>query len=72
LPDLLRSAWSRRVRLRAVTLRAGRVYRPSPQMELFGAGQAGGMPLQATIDRLRRIFGPSAVIRGYALRHEVI
>jgi DNA polymerase-4 len=73
LPDLLRSAWGRRVRLRAVTLRAGRVYRPSSQMELFSeGGQAGGMPLQATIDRLRRIFGPSAVIRGYALRHEVI
>jgi DNA polymerase-4 len=72
LPDLLRSAWSRRVRLRAVTLRAGRVYRPSPQMELFGDGHAGGMPLQVTIDRLRRVFGPSAVIRGYAIRHEVI
>jgi nucleotidyltransferase/DNA polymerase involved in DNA repair len=72
LPDLLRSAWGRRVRLRAVTLRAGRVYRPSPQMELFGDGHAGGMPLQVTIDRLRRIFGPSAVIRGYALRREVI
>jgi hypothetical protein len=69
LPDLLRSAWSRRVRLRAVTLRAGRVYRPSPQLELFSeGGQAKGLPLQVTIDRLRRVFGPSAVIRGYALR----
>jgi DNA polymerase-4 len=69
LPDLLRSAWSRRVRLRAVTLRAGRVYRPSPQLALFSEeGQAKGLPLQVTIDRLRRIFGPSAVIRGYALR----
>lgn len=69
LPDLLRSAWGRRVRLRAVTLRAGRVYRPSPQMELFSeGGQAKGLPLQVTIDRLRRIFGPSAVIRGYATR----
>lgn len=68
-PDLLRSAWGRRVRLRAVTLRAGRVYRPSPQMELFSeGGQAKGLPLQVTIDRLRRIFGPSAVIRGYATR----
>ena len=73
LPDLLRSAWSRRVRLRAVTLRTGRVYRPSPQMELFSeGGHAGGMPLQVTIDRLRRVFGPSVVIRGYALRQEVI
>ena len=69
LPELLRSAWSRRVRLRALTLRAGRVYRPSPQMALFSeGGQANGMPLQMTIDRLRRAFGPSAVIRGYALR----
>jgi len=57
------------VRLRALTLRAGRVYRPSPQMALFSeGGQANGMPLQMTIDRLRRAFGPSAVIRGYALR----
>ena len=69
LPDLLRSAWSRRVRLRAITLRAGRVYRPSPQMELFSEdGHGGAVPLQATIDKLRLAFGPSAVIRGYALR----
>ncbi|RPI18018.1 MAG: fused DNA polymerase IV/DNA polymerase III subunit alpha, partial [Acidobacteriales bacterium] len=69
LPDLLRSAWSRRVRLRALTLRAGRVYRPSPQMELFSNdGHGGAAPLQATIDKLRLAFGPSAVIRGYALR----
>jgi len=65
LPELLRSAWGRRVRLRAVTLRVGRVYRPSPQLELFGNGHAGGMPLQVTIDRLRRAFGESAVMRGY-------
>jgi DNA polymerase-4 len=69
LPELLRSAWSRRVRLRAVTLRAERAYRPSPQMALFpDGGRAGGMSLQVTIDRLRRVFGESAVIRGYALR----
>jgi len=68
LPDLLHLAWSRRVRLRALTLRVGRVYRPSPQMELFpGDGHAHGMPLQMTIDRLRQAYGPSAVMRGYAL-----
>jgi DNA polymerase-4 len=65
LPELLRSAWGRRVRLRAVTLRVGRVYRPSPQLELFGEGHASGVPLQLTIDRLRRAFGESAVMRGY-------
>ncbi len=64
LPELLRSAWSRRVRLRAVTLRVGRVYRPSPQMELFANGHAGGAPLQMAIDKLRRMFGQSAVMRG--------
>jgi DNA polymerase-4 len=69
LPDLLRSAWSRRVRLRAITLRAGRVYRPSPQMSLFSEeGHTGAVPLQRTIDALRRTYGESAVIRGYALR----
>jgi len=69
LPELLRSAWGRRVRLRAVTLRVGRVYRPSPQMTLFSEdGHAGGMPLQVTIDRLRRAFGESAVMRGYSVR----
>ena len=51
-----------------ITLRAGRVYRPSPQMELFPEdGHANGMPLQMTIDRFRRAYGPSAVMRGYAL-----
>jgi DNA polymerase-4 len=73
LPELLRSAWSRRVRLRALTLRVGRVYRPSPQLALFPEdGQANGLSLQVTIDRLRRAFGESAVIRGYALRSEAI
>jgi len=69
LPDLLRTAWSRRVRLRAVTLRAGRIYRPSPQLSLFaGEGHANGVMLQRAIDALRRAYGESAVIRGYALR----
>ncbi|MCC7176275.1 MAG: DNA polymerase IV [Bryobacterales bacterium] len=68
LPELLRSAWSRRVRLRAVTLRVGRVYRPSPQLGLFSEDRpAGGLPLQAAIDRVRRMFGESAVMRGYGL-----
>ena len=68
LPELLRSAWGRRVRLRALTLRVGRVYRPSPQMALFSEeGRANAVPLQMTIDRLRRAFGESAVVRGYAL-----
>ena len=69
LAGLLHSAWSRRVRLRAITLRAGRVYRPSPQMSLFSeAGRASGVPLQSAIDALRRTYGESAVLRGYALR----
>jgi DNA polymerase-4 len=68
LPALLRSAWNRRVRLRAVSLRAGPVYRPSPQMELFPERRvSGGAALQAAIDRLRQAYGPKAVVRGYAL-----
>ncbi len=69
LPELLRSAWGRRVRLRALTLRVGRVYRPSPQLALFPEeGRAIGMPLQVAIDTIRRAYGESAVVRGYALR----
>ncbi|HSW50756.1 MAG TPA: hypothetical protein VLH09_11305, partial [Bryobacteraceae bacterium] len=68
LQELLRSAWARRVRLRTLTLRVARIYRPSPQMALFSeGGRANAVPLQMTIDRLRRAFGESAVVRGYAL-----
>lgn len=68
LPGLLRSAWRRRVRLRAVSLRAGEAYRPSPQLELFPERRGdGGAALQAAIDRLRQAYGPGAVVRGYAL-----
>jgi DNA polymerase-4 len=67
LPGLLRAAWTRRVRLRAITLRAGRIYRPSPQLSLFPrSGKNAAMArLAATIDRLRRVFGESAVMYGY-------
>ncbi|MCL6546155.1 MAG: DNA polymerase IV [Bryobacteraceae bacterium] len=68
LPGLLRAAWNRRVRLRSVSLRAGPVYRPSPQLELFPEKRGGGgAALQAAIDRLRQAYGPAAVVRGYAL-----
>ena len=55
------------MRLRAVTLRVGRIYRPSPQMELFENGYAAGVPLQMAIDQVRRMFGETAVMRGYCL-----
>jgi DNA polymerase-4 len=68
LPGLLRAAWRRRVRLRALTLRAGRVYLPSPQLSLFGGeSRPAQHRLAVTIDSLRRQFGEAAVIRGYAL-----
>ncbi|MFB3776833.1 MAG: hypothetical protein ACE141_04455 [Bryobacteraceae bacterium] len=68
LPELLRSTWARRVRLRTLTLRVARIYRPSSQMALFSEGEREkSVPLQMTIDRLRRVFGESAVVRGYAL-----
>ncbi|MGQ9918907.1 MAG: DNA polymerase Y family protein, partial [Bryobacteraceae bacterium] len=35
LPALLEGAWTRRVRLRAMTLRAGRIYQPGTQLSLF-------------------------------------
>ena len=72
LPGLLRSAWSRRVRLRAAALRVERVYRPSGQLTLFpAAGPSAGAALQrlaVTMDALRRMFGEAAVFRGYELR----
>jgi DNA polymerase-4 len=70
LPQLLEAAWSRRVRLRALRLRAGRVYHPSPQMELFAPASPRreyDAKLASTIDLLRRLHGPAAVLRGYEL-----
>jgi len=70
LPQLLEAAWSRRVRLRALTLKAGRVYRPSAQLELFAPAtprREYNVKLASTIDLLRRLHGPSAVLRGYEL-----
>ena len=71
LPPLLAAAWSRRVRLRALRLQAGRVYRPSPQLDLFAPASPRreyDAKLASTIDLLRRLHGPAAVVRGYELR----
>ena len=57
LPGLLRGAWTRRVRLRAMTLRASRIYQPSAQLSLFGqptARRPEALALAQAIDRLRR------------------
>ena len=57
LASLLRGAWTRRVRLRAMTLRASRIYQPSAQMSLFGqptARRPEALALAQAIDRLRR------------------
>lgn len=68
LPQLLAGAWTRRVRLRALTLEAGRIYRPSAQMDLFAAEsprRPAQMALAAAIDRLRRLHGTAIVRRGW-------
>lgn len=70
LPRLLETAWSRRVRLRAVTLRATRIYRPSPQMDLFSQQtpqREFEVKLATTIDALRKIHGEGIVRRGWGL-----
>lgn len=70
LPQLLETAWSRRVRLRALVLKAGRVYRPTAQLDLFAPAtprREYNAKLASTIDLLRRLHGPSAVVRGYEL-----
>ncbi len=67
LPALLRGAWSRRVRLRGMTLRASRIYQPTAQMSLFGpptARRPEALALAVAIDRLRRVYGEGIVARG--------
>jgi DNA polymerase-4 len=67
LPELLRGAWTRRVRIRAMTLRAGRVYRPGAQLELFNADpgeRERRRRVAAVLDTLRGRFGPRALVRG--------
>jgi nucleotidyltransferase/DNA polymerase involved in DNA repair len=67
LPALLETTWQRRVRIRAITLRATRVYRPSPQMDLFVPVQKREYErkLASTIDTLRRHYGAAIVKRGW-------
>ncbi len=75
LPGLLKQAWGRRVRLRALWLRASRAHAPSPQMNLFDAMPLSGeMPvrqsrekeqrLAVAMDCLKKSFGNQAVRRG--------
>lgn len=66
LPEMLKGTWTRRVRLRALELRAGRVYRPSAQMDLFAPVQEKReqwMKLAGVIDGLRRRHGAGIVLR---------
>jgi DNA polymerase-4 len=68
LPKLLEDTWTRRVRIRSIRLSASRVYRPSPQLDLFGPAprREADMKLASAIDRLRRQFGSGIVQRGFA------
>ncbi len=70
LERLLRAAWQRRVRLRAVGLEAGTLYRPSPQLELFAETETKDREyrLAQAMDRLRASFGATAVHWGYQAR----
>ena len=67
LPELLRRAWTRRVRLRAMTLRADRVYRPGAQLPLFDLNEEQRERRRraaAVLDAVRRRFGAAALVRG--------
>lgn len=67
MPVLLESAWTRRVRLRAMTLCAGRVYRPGAQLPLFETNaeeRERRRRAAAVLDGLRARFGPDALVRG--------
>jgi DNA polymerase-4 len=73
LPQLLTQAWQRRVRLRALWLRASRAHAPSPQMSLFEARPQAvhhqkEQRLAAALDSLKKHFGSDAVRRGLPLR----
>lgn len=70
MEELLRGAWTRRVRLRSLTLRAGRIYRPSAQLELFAPQRPRyeqDCKLAAAIDGLRRVHGETIVRRAWEL-----
>lgn len=67
LAGLLEGAWTRRVRIRSLTLRATRPYRPSAQLELFAPAsprRALDLKLAAVLDALRRRHGTAIVGRG--------
>ncbi|MBK5290695.1 MAG: hypothetical protein JJE04_03240 [Acidobacteriia bacterium] len=68
LAGILRTTWSRRVRIRSLSLQLGRVYSPSPQLNLFEPPpKQSPVTLALAIDALRRRFGDKSVVRGYAL-----
>jgi len=72
LPALLQQTWDRRVRLRALWLKASRSYAPSPQMSLFDAPPAKQnrdkeQRLAAAMDNLKKHFGNQAVRRGMSV-----
>lgn len=69
LPGLLRDVWDRRVRLRALWVKVGKVYAPDPQMSLFGQSEGAARKekeerLAAAMDRLKQAFGKGALRRG--------
>lgn len=67
LPELLRSAWKRRVRIRALFLSVASLYRPSAQLSLFGdfKRDSGALrKLAVTLDTLRQKYGGNAIRRG--------
>jgi DNA polymerase-4 len=69
LPSLLRSAWRRRVRLRAFSLTLGGLYQPSLQLSLFPEPkrESGALRrLAVAIDDLRKKYGEKAIRRGFA------
>ena len=70
LPGLLKQAWERRVRLRAIWLKASRAHAPSPQLSLFDVLPATQkrekeQRLATAMDRLKKTFGTQAVRRGF-------
>lgn len=72
LPGLLKQAWERRVRLRAIWLKASRAYAPSPQLSLFAVlpttqKREKEQRLATAMDTLKKTFGATAVRRGFGV-----
>lgn len=71
---LLESVWTRRVRIRHISLTCDRLTYPPSQLELFAEdeiGPPGATELLAALDHIRSRFGTEIIHRGHCPRRDV-